>query len=232
MNALEIRIREALKKRKMKVIDLARELKVSRAALYHLFKGNFSREMLSRISDTLGIPPHALLAPEGVEISPHHEKMIEAYNHASTEIRATVDEALGIAPGHLANRPLVFVVDDLEDNVALLRRCLRNDFEVMEFTDPKAALEAAKSYKVQMVISDQRMPGMTGTEFLSKLGEVGKPVGKILVSAYSDNEALMDAINESRVDAFLLKPVKPDLLRDYVRKTLLRKAETESAPIH
>ena len=203
---IERRIREQLKTHGMSVTDLAKALDVSRVALYYLFKGNFSREMLNRISRVLGIPAHVLIAPDAEGSETQAQKLMDAYRQAPIPTQKAVDVLLNLGPVQREGKPVVIVLDDIEDNAELLKRSLRKDYEVYDFTDPFSALEAVRDKPVMAVISDQRMPQMTGTEFFKKVDEMGKSVAKLIVSAYSDNQAFMQAINETKIDAFILKP--------------------------
>jgi response regulator RpfG family c-di-GMP phosphodiesterase len=213
---IEKRIRQKLQERNLTVTELANQIGVSRVALYYLFKGNFSREMLSKISQVLTIPPHVLISPEG-ESTPNEmeQKVITSYRNSQRDTQKAVEMLLRIHPSKDGKRPKIVVVDDLEDNVALLKRCLRKDYDVIEFTDPFEALkEILSSDQIDAVISDQRMPKMSGTEFFKKIEQNGKNPAKVIVSAYTDNQAFMEAINHTKVDAFILKPFEPEKLRE------------------
>jgi len=219
---IEKRIREKLKAKGMSVTQLAQELGVSRVALYYLFRGNFSRDMLQRISTTLSIPPHVLIAPEsGSENLENREALWNAYLNSPHETRRAVDMILKIQPEIQNRKPVVMVIDDLEDNVALLKRCLRKDYDVIEFTDPQELIrELENNRTVDAIISDQRMPKMNGTDLFKRVDKLGKHIAKLIVSAYTDNKAFMDAINDTKVDAFILKPFEPEKLRERLQKIL------------
>ncbi len=228
--SIEIRIRSRLKEKGINISTLAKDIGVSRVALYHLFRGNYSRDMLNRVSRRLEIPAHRLIMPLSEEEQTLYGRVLEAYRAAPASIREAVDLLLGVSPpANGTSRPTVIVVDDLEENVEFIRRCLRKEFDVKDFTNPFEALEAIKDKSVDAVVSDQRMPGMTGTELLTEVASLGKPTIRMIVSAYTDNAALMNAINEAKADAFLTKPFHPDELRVRLRQ-LLSLPEREALP--
>jgi CheY-like chemotaxis protein len=220
----ERRIRERMRQKNLSVSALARAANVSRVAIYNFLKGNYSRHMLNEVSRVLEIPPHVLLSPYVVSTFSDQDKVRQAYEASPPATRQVVDVILGLAPRPAPHRPLVIVVDDLPDNVQLLERTLRRDFDVLSFSDPHAALKATREHPVDVVISDQRMPGMTGTEFLSEIHVREHPIVKMIVSAYTDSPSLIAAINEANVDAFIVKPFKPQVLRDRIQELLAHRA--------
>jgi len=116
------------------------------------------------------------------------------------------------------NKPVLLVVDDDPQVLAAVRRDLRTKYResytVMSAGSGPEALAAARELKsrgdsLAMVISDQRMPGMLGNEVLAKAREVYPLARRVLLTAYSDIEAAVRAINEAHVDHYLSKPWDP-----------------------
>jgi response regulator RpfG family c-di-GMP phosphodiesterase len=104
-------------------------------------------------------------------------------------------------------QPVVLLVDDDQSIRSALRRVFRkNNFNVIEADGGHAALNLLENEMVDVIVSDQRMPGMTGTELLSKVKESFPHVGRIMLSGQSDFDDLCDAINEASVYRFLSKP--------------------------
>lgn len=107
------------------------------------------------------------------------------------------------------NRQFVSVIDDEEDLVYLFKQALNQikDIDVFGFTDPELALEhfMKNHERYQAVISDYRMPTITGLELLRKIGSVNPAVKKILMSAYEIEDDLFRDCN--CVDQFLQKPI-------------------------
>lgn len=116
------------------------------------------------------------------------------------------------------NKPVLLVVDDDAQVVAALRRDLRSryreQYTVMAAASGQEALTAARELKTRgdelaMLLSDQRMPGMLGTELLTRAREVYPQARRVLLTAYSDIEAAIKAINEAHLDYYLSKPWDP-----------------------
>lgn len=108
----------------------------------------------------------------------------------------------------------VLIVDDEENNLQLLKRTLRRKFNVLIATDGKDALEIVEKegQNISLIISDQRMPKMTGTEFLSKVAEKHPYIIKMLLTGYSDIEAMIDGVNKCQLFQYISKPFEPDEL--------------------
>ena len=111
------------------------------------------------------------------------------------------------------NKYKILLVDDEEDNLALLNRTLRNEFNIIKTTSPVDALEILKKEPVDIILSDHKMPVMDGVEFLKKSYEFHPDCIRLLVTAYSDSSILIDAINYAKIDRYVKKPWEPlDLL--------------------
>ncbi|MEA3135988.1 MAG: hypothetical protein QOJ26_117 [Thermoplasmata archaeon] len=86
---------------------------------------------------------------------------------------------------------------------------------------PKA-LEILKTEKVDLVISDYKMPGMDGLEFLTKARQVAPNSPRILITAYPELNVAVRAINEAQIQNFLTKPITPQALLEAVNAALLK----------
>ncbi len=100
----------------------------------------------------------------------------------------------------------VLVVDDELDNVEALERIFRKKYLVLKATDGMEALKILKKKKVAVIISDQRMPQMTGVEFLTKSLQTHPNAIRILLTGYSDIESVIDAINSGQIYRYITKP--------------------------
>src|SRR5688572_30432884 len=106
------------------------------------------------------------------------------------------------------SRPTVLVVDDEEENVGLVKRILRKDFNVVTAQTGQQGLELLQNTSdVALIITDQRMPGMTGAEMLRHSLALAPDAVRIVLSGYSDVTDILDAINLGHVSRFLLKPI-------------------------
>jgi signal transduction histidine kinase len=118
------------------------------------------------------------------------------------------------------SRPYLMVVDDEEDVLQSLHDLLRMDYRVLTFTDPHEALAALEETDVPVVMSDQRMPGMSGVEFLRRAKHLRPDTTRLLFTGYSDIKAVIDAINEGNVFRYISKPWEPDELATILRQAV------------
>ncbi len=108
----------------------------------------------------------------------------------------------------------LMVVDDEPDNLDLLYRTFRRDFQVYKADSALTALEVLDAQgEMAVIISDQRMPEMNGTEFLGKTVERFPDTIRILLTGYTDVEDLVEAINSGQVFKYITKPWNPEELK-------------------
>ena len=120
-----------------------------------------------------------------------------------------------------ADRTLL-LVDDEPSVIAALNRLLRREgYRILTAEDGAHALELLASNAVQVILADQRMPHMTGTEFLSRVKELHPDTVRIVLSGYTDLESVTRAVNEGAIYKFLHKPWNDDLLREHIRDAFL-----------
>ncbi|QJB26264.1 SpoIIE family protein phosphatase [Limnospira fusiformis] len=113
----------------------------------------------------------------------------------------------------------LMVVDDEPDNLDLLFRTFRRDFKVHKADSALTALEILdQEGEMAIIISDQRMPEMNGTEFLGKTVERFPDTIRILLTGYTDVEDLVEAINSGQVFKYITKPWNPEELRTVVQQ--------------
>ena len=112
----------------------------------------------------------------------------------------------------------ILIVDDERPNLTVLRNFLETGYKVHEAQSGAAALEIARAQDLDVVITDQRMPEMTGVELLEKLREFKPDVAGIVLTGFTDPPALISAINRARVFRFLKKPWQPDDILEAVRQ--------------
>lgn len=118
-------------------------------------------------------------------------------------------------------RPKLLVVDDEPDNLDLLYRTFHRDYRVLRAENGPDALEIlANEQDVAVIISDQRMPLMSGTEFLSLTANKYPDIIRIILTGYTDVEDLVDAINASKVFEFVTKPWNADELKAVVKRAM------------
>lgn len=113
----------------------------------------------------------------------------------------------------------LLLVDDEENILSALTRLLRRDgYRILTAPGGSAGLEVLAQNEVGVIISDQRMPEMNGTEFLSKVKVLYPDTVRIVLSGYTDLNSITDAINRGAIYKFLTKPWDGDLLRENIQK--------------
>lgn len=113
----------------------------------------------------------------------------------------------------------LMVVDDEPDNLDLLYRTFRRDFQVYKADSALNALQLLEEQgEMAVIISDQRMPEMNGTEFLGKTVERFPDTIRILLTGYTDVEDLVEAINAGQVFKYITKPWKPEELKSVIQQ--------------
>ncbi|OUL21552.1 response regulator [Nostoc sp. 106C] len=113
----------------------------------------------------------------------------------------------------------ILVVDDEPDNLDLLYRTFRRDFNVLKADSGMTALQMlAAEGEVAVIISDQRMPEMKGTEFLSKTVPQFPDTVRIILTGFTDIEDLVEAINAGQVYKYITKPWDPGELKAVVQR--------------
>lgn len=118
-------------------------------------------------------------------------------------------------------KPSILVVDDEPDNLDLLYRTFHREFKVLRAENGPAALEIlAQVGEVAVIISDQRMPLMSGTEFLSLTATQYPDTIRIILTGYTDVVDLVEAINSGKVFKYVTKPWDDEELRAVVRQAV------------
>jgi len=118
------------------------------------------------------------------------------------------------------SRYTVLCVDDEEENLRSLERILRREFNILSASSARAALDRLAQSDVQLIISDQRMPEMTGVEFFERVIETHPQAIRILLTGYTDAHTMIDAINNGRIYKYITKPWDPTELLITVRQGL------------
>jgi CheY-like chemotaxis protein len=118
-------------------------------------------------------------------------------------------------------RPRILVVDDEEAILETMAFTFEDDYEVLTSASPREALALLeREGPVAVVISDQRMPEMTGVEFLAKVFALHPTTVRIILTGFADMDAIIRAINDGHVYAYITKPWEPDQLKQVVRRAV------------
>jgi response regulator RpfG family c-di-GMP phosphodiesterase len=108
----------------------------------------------------------------------------------------------------------LFYLDDETENMVAFKSLFRKEYNVFTTDSPKTGLEYLQDNDVDLIITDQRMPEMTGVEFLKKVFDI-KPKKlpcRMIFSAYSKTQVIEDAKLKNWLSLFILKPCDPDEL--------------------
>lgn len=119
-----------------------------------------------------------------------------------------------------AARARLLLVDDESRILLSLKAIFRADYDVVTANGGDAALAALKAESFTVVVSDQRMPGMTGVEVLRTAREIQPQAIRILLTGYSDLNAIVSSINEGEIFRFVTKPWVNSELRETVRSAV------------
>jgi DNA-binding NtrC family response regulator len=114
----------------------------------------------------------------------------------------------------MKDQATVLFVDDEESMLQTLKRVFLDDgYRILTAASPSDALEVLEQEPVHVVVSDHRMPGMTGLEFLGKVARARPDTVRIILSGQADMTAVVDAINAGGIYKFMLKPWNEEELR-------------------
>ncbi len=113
-------------------------------------------------------------------------------------------------------KPSILLVDDEERILRTLTMLLKMQYQVFSTTDGHEALKILKQEKIHVLISDQRMPLMAGTELLRQAKSLSPQTMRILLTGYADVDAAVDSVNEGEIFRYINKPWGPKELRDTI----------------
>lgn len=116
----------------------------------------------------------------------------------------------------MSSKPCILLVDDEERILRSLGLLLRMQYEVITTTEASVALRILTERDIDILISDQRMPNMTGTEMLAQARISSPKTIRILLTGYADTQATLDSVNEAEVFRYIQKPWGPKELRDTI----------------
>ena len=114
-------------------------------------------------------------------------------------------------------KPTLLFVDDEERIVNLLRTMFRSEYQVLTATSGKEALEILAKHRVEVLVSDQRMPGMLGVELLAEARKRSPATMRILLTGYSDLAAIVGSVNDGEVFRFINKPWNHEEIKTIIR---------------
>jgi response regulator RpfG family c-di-GMP phosphodiesterase len=113
----------------------------------------------------------------------------------------------------------VLYVDDEVKNLRSFKSVLRREFKIFTAESASDGLEILATEKIHVIVTDQIMPKMTGIEFLKKVREKYPRPVRILLTGYSDIEAVVNAINQGGVYRYMTKPWREEEMRQVLQST-------------
>jgi CheY-like chemotaxis protein len=117
--------------------------------------------------------------------------------------------------------PRILVVDDEEAILETMTFTFQDDYEVHTSTDPRRALEILDEHRpFAAVLTDQRMPDMSGVEFVTEVCKRHPSTSRMILTGFSDTEATIQAINDGHVYAYITKPWEPEQLKQVMKQAV------------
>lgn len=116
----------------------------------------------------------------------------------------------------------ILYIDDEAINLRLFKTTFRRLYNVITATSAQEGIDVLLNEKVDLIITDQRMPGITGVEFLEMVQErwPGIPPGRLIISGYSDPEDIDKAFKQYQLYRFIAKPWKETELNEIIKKAI------------
>ncbi len=111
----------------------------------------------------------------------------------------------------------VCIVDDILENAKYVQRVLA-DYETYLFDKPREALEFVRVNPIDILVTDQKMPGLTGIELVQGIREFSDDFIALVISAYTDSDDLIDAVNSNLIYKYVVKPFSPQVLLQHVQR--------------
>jgi CheY-like chemotaxis protein len=124
-------------------------------------------------------------------------------------------------PPKSRSRPRILVVDDEEAILETMTFTFQDDYEVLTSSDARRALELLdEKAPVAAVLTDQRMPNMSGVEFVTEVCKRHPATVRMILTGFADMQAIIDAINAGHVYAYITKPWEPDQLKQVMKQAV------------
>jgi len=114
-----------------------------------------------------------------------------------------------LSPKNAAGKPKILYVDDEQDNLHSFKALFRRDYQVFLAETAQEALATMRAEDIDVLVTDQRMPEMSGTALLEQAAGEFPNVLRYMLTGYSDYDPLVDAINKGRVQGYFTKPLNP-----------------------
>jgi response regulator RpfG family c-di-GMP phosphodiesterase len=114
----------------------------------------------------------------------------------------------------------ILYVDDEKNNLISFKAVFRIKYQIFTAISGPEAIEILDKNKIHIIITDQRMPEMTGVEFLERILDKHSEPMRILLTGYADMNAVIDAVNKGKIFHYLTKPWNEDELEMTIQRAL------------
>lgn len=126
-------------------------------------------------------------------------------------------------------KPKIMILDDEEESLITFEASFDDEFHILKANSTEVAFNLLKDHPdISVIVSDQRMPDMTGSEFFSKIKDLYPHVPRILLTGYSELSSAVEGINQGMIYKYLSKPYHPDETLDVLRKAIQLNKELEN----
>jgi len=116
----------------------------------------------------------------------------------------------------------ILIVDDQPEILNALERLLKDEYKIYKASSGLAGIDILKKNRIAVILADQRMPGMSGVDFLAQSLAIQPQAIRMLITAYTDITASIDAINKGQIYNYISKPWEPDELQLIIRRAIER----------
>ncbi len=114
----------------------------------------------------------------------------------------------------------ILYVDDEPDNLLAFRSVFRRFFNIFTANGAKEAIELVKQHDIDLILSDQRMPNMTGVELLERIMDDYPQIQRFIVTGYSEMKPIINAVNTGKVSKYIMKPWNVEELKQTLEQAL------------
>lgn len=146
---------------------------------------------------------------------------------SACELKESLDVVLNFND---STKKTILIVDDEENNLQLLKRTFRGEYNILVAHNGIEALDVVKQNadKIALIVSDQKMPEMEGTEFLKRVNETNPQIVKILLTGHVGTDIIVSAINDCNLFQYVLKPFEPEELKIAVQSGIEKYSMAEN----
>jgi signal transduction histidine kinase len=117
-------------------------------------------------------------------------------------------------------QPNILYVDDLQTNLILFQATFERDYSIILAESAAKALQILEEQEIQVLVTDQRMPDMTGTELLEIVSRDYPEIRRFLLTAFTDFETVVEAVNKGHIHGYINKPLQADEVRISINNSL------------